>query len=125
MVRHMPNRSEPPEDLVEVFKALADGTRVAVVERLSIGPASATVLARPFEMALPSFMQHLGVLERAGIVSSHKTGRTRVYQLAPEALLLASTWLAAFRTHWERRLDQLDEVLRTTPEPRPTDQERS
>ena len=125
MVRHMPNRSEPPEDLVEVFKALADGTRVAVVERLSIGPASATVLARPFEMALPSFMQHLGVLERAGIVTSHKTGRTRVYQLAPEALLLASTWLAAFRTHWERRLDQLDEVLRTTPEPRPTDQERS
>jgi DNA-binding transcriptional ArsR family regulator len=125
MVRCMPNRSEPPEDLVDVFKALADGTRLAVVERLSIGPASATVLARPFEMALPSFMQHLGVLERAGIVSSHKTGRTRVYQLAPEALLLASTWLAAFRTHWERRLDQLDEVLRTTPEPRPTDQERS
>ena len=125
MVRHMPNRPEPPEDLVEVFKALADGTRLAVVERLSIGPASATVLARPFEMALPSFMQHLGVLERAGIVTSHKTGRTRVYQLAPEALLLASTWLAAFRTHWERRLDQLDEVLRTAPEHRPTDQERS
>ena len=121
----MPNRSEPKEDLVDVFKALADGTRLAVVERLSIGPASATALARPFEMALPSFMQHLGVLERAGVVTSHKTGRTRVYQLAPDALLLASTWLAAFRTHWERRLDQLDEVLLTTPEPRPTEQERS
>jgi DNA-binding transcriptional ArsR family regulator len=121
----MPNRPTPRDDLVEVFKALADGTRLAVVERLSIEPASATVLARPFEMALPSFMQHLGVLERAGIVTSHKSGRSRVYQLAPEALLLASTWLAAFRTHWERRLDQLDEVLRTAAQPRPTDQERS
>src|SRR6187431_580500 len=125
MVRHVPQRSPIEPSLATVFQALSDPTRLAVVERLSIGPASATELARPFEMALPSFMQHLGVLERAGIVTSHKTGRTRVYQLAPEALLLASTWLAAFRTHWERRLDQLDEVLRTAPEHRPTDQERS
>lgn len=94
-----------------VFQALADPTRVAVVERLSIGPASASELARPFDMALPSFMQHLGVLERARVVTSHKTGRTRVFQLAPDALLLASTWLSAFRNHWERRLDQLDELL--------------
>ena len=77
-----------------MFQALSDPTRLAVVERLSIGPASATELARPFEMALPSFMQHLGVLERAGIVTSHKTGRTRVFQLAPDSLELASAWLA-------------------------------
>lgn len=118
----MPKRSVPRDDLVDVFKALADGTRLAVVERLSISPASATELARPFEMALPSFMQHLGVLERSGIVTSHKTGRTRVYQLAPDALLLASTWLSAFRSHWERRLDQLDEVLRASA---PSDLNRS
>ena len=113
----MPNRSGHREDLVDVFKALADGTRLAVVERLSIGPASASELARPFEMALPSFMEHLGVLERVGVVTSRKTGRTRVYQLAPDALLLASTWLSAFRNHWERRLDQLDELLAPTTSP--------
>ena len=106
---------------MEVFKALSDMTRLAVVERLSIGPASATELARPFGMALPSFMQHLGVLERAGVVTSHKTGRTRVYQLAPAALRSASTWLSTFRNHWERRLDQLDNLLLASHE---TDQER-
>ena len=107
-----------------MFKALSDTTRLAVVERLSIGPASASELARPFEMALPSFMQHLGVLERAGIVTSQKSGRTRVYQLAPEALRSASTWLATFRNHWERRLDQLDRLLATgTDTDTDTDQE--
>lgn len=103
-----------------VFQALSDPTRLAVVERLSIGPASVTELARPFEMALPSFMQHLGVLAHAGIVTSHKTGRTRVFQLAPAALQLAAAWLATFRNHWERRLDQLDELLLATERSRPT-----
>ena len=101
-------------DLPGIFHALADPTRLAVVERLSVAPASASELARPFTMALPSFMQHMGVLEAAGIVSSHKSGRTRTYQLAPGALQLASAWLAEFRNHWERRLDQLDHLLITT-----------
>jgi DNA-binding IclR family transcriptional regulator len=74
-------------------------------------------------------MQHMGVLERAGIVSSHKSGRTRTYQLAPGALQLASAWLSEFRNHWERKLDQLDHLLVTdescaarpgTPSPTPT-----
>lgn len=108
-------RSDEPA-LVMVFRALSDATRLAVIERLSIGPASATVLARPFEMALPSFMQHLGVLEHAGLVTSHKTGRTRVYQLAPEALRTASEWMSTFRTHWDRRLDQLDNLFSTRTE---------
>ncbi len=111
MVRHVPQRSPIEPSLATVFQALSDPTRRAVVERLSSGPASATELARPFEMALPSFMQHLGVLERAGIATSHKTGRTRVFQLAPGSLELASAWLATFRNHWERRLDQLDQLL--------------
>lgn len=80
---------------------------------------STTALARPFGMALPSFTQHLGVLERAGIVSSQKTGRVRIYQLAPDALRLAEEWLAAHRNHWERRLDQLDELLLGTQPPSP------
>ena len=115
----MPNRSAPDQPVAEVFKALSDPTRLAVVERLSIAPASVTELARPFEMALPSFIQHLGVLARAGIVTSHKTGRTRVFQLAPAALELAAAWLATFRNHWERRLDQLDQLLLAGERSRP------
>ena len=65
-------------------------------------------------MALPSFMQHMAVLEHHAIVTSHKQGRVRTYQLAPGALQLASAWLAEFRNHWERKLDQLDHLLITT-----------
>ncbi len=110
----MPQHQSIASALPDIFHALADPTRLAVVERLSVSPASATELAKPFAMALPSFMQHMGVLERGGIVTSHKTGRTRTYQLAPGSLQLASAWLAEFRNHWERRLDQLDQLLITT-----------
>lgn len=110
----MPNRSLVDDELPRIFQALADPSRLAVIERLSIAPASATELARPFAMALPSFMQHMSVLERAGIVTSHKTGRTRTYQLAPGALRMAAAWLAEFRGHWERKLDQLDHLLVST-----------
>ena len=96
-----------------VFKALADPTRMSVVERLSVAPASVGELARPFDMTLPSFMQHLSMLERAGIVSSHKTGRTRVYQLTADGLTPAGDWVGTYRNHWHRRLDQLDRLLTT------------
>jgi DNA-binding transcriptional ArsR family regulator len=109
----MPKHPRVDPALPEIFNALADPTRLAVVQRLSIAPASASELAEPFAMALPSFMQHMGVLERAGIVTSHKSGRTRTYQLGPGALQLASAWLAEFRNHWERKLDQLDHLLIT------------
>jgi len=113
IVRHIPNQQDRTE-LASIFKALADPTRLAVVERLSIGPAGATELARPFAMALPSFLQHLDVLEHAGIVSSHKAGRTRIYQLTVNPLTEAGAWLSTHRSHWHRRLDQLDELLTTT-----------
>jgi DNA-binding transcriptional ArsR family regulator len=104
----MPNQ---PADLTRVFHALADPTRRAVLERLSLGPAAMTELARPFPMALPSFYQHLGVLEECGLVRSHKTGRVRTYQLSTQPLRDAQDWMAAQRDTWERRLDQLDEYL--------------
>ena len=69
-----------------MFHALVDSSRRAMVERLSRGPASVSELARPFEMALPTIVQHLGVLEAAGIVSSTKVGRVRTYQLVPGAM---------------------------------------
>lgn len=103
----MPNHSR----LGPVFQALADPTRRAIVERLSRGPASVTELAQPFAMALPSFVQHLAVLERAGLVRSTKQGRVRTYRLETGTLNEAVDWLAAQRSVWERRLDQLDQFL--------------
>lgn len=91
----------------KIFHALADPTRCAVVERLCLGPASTTELAQPFKMALPSFTQHLKVLEDAGLVASQKEGRTRLYKLTPEPMYEAEDWMAAQRTLWEKRLDRL------------------
>lgn len=97
--------------LDRVFHALADPTRRKAIERLATGPASTSQLAEPFDMALPSFTQHLGVLERAGLVTSTKKGRVRTYRLAPAALEIADGWLTEQRRLWERRLDQLDQLL--------------
>lgn len=95
----------------EVFRALADPTRREVMERLTLGPASTTTLAEPFRMALPSFLQHLSVLERAGLVTSTKQGRTRTWEVSRVGLDTAQGWLAERRRLWERRLDQLDQFL--------------
>ncbi len=108
-MRHMPNQSAR---LGHVFQALADPTRRAVVEKLGRGPASTSELARPFRMALPSFLQHLEMLERSGLVRSRKKGRTRTYRLTPQPLELAGEWLSKQRSMWERRLDQLDNLLK-------------
>jgi DNA-binding transcriptional ArsR family regulator len=94
-----------------VFKALADPTRLAVVERLGRGPAATSELADEFDMALPSFLQHLKVLEESGLVASHKRGRVRTYRLTPGPLQEAEHWLTEQRDAWERRLDRLDEHL--------------
>lgn len=112
----MPNRSARLND---VFKALADPTRRAVLERLGRGPGSMTELARPFAMALPSFSQHLQVLERCGLVRSRKRGRVRTYRLSPRPLAVVEHWLDRQRRRWERRLDQLDNHLQTMKEQQP------
>jgi DNA-binding transcriptional ArsR family regulator len=104
--------------LDQVFHALADPTRRRVVERLVTGSASTSELARPFDMALPSFTQHLKVLEGAGLVTSTKQGRVRTYRLAPAALALADGWMADQRRLWEQRLDQLDTFLDNLKEKR-------
>lgn len=95
------------------FRALADPTRRAVVERLCRGPASMTELSQPFPIKLPTFSKHLGVLEECGLVKSAKVGRVRTYKLVPKRLSDAEQWLSRQRRLWERRLDQLDEYLKT------------
>ena len=95
----------------QIFHALADPTRRAVIERLSLGSATVSQLASPFTMALPSFVQHLGVLEKSGLVHSKKTGRVRTYHLEPETIQQVEHWLSTQRHIWETRLDQLDSYL--------------
>ena len=109
----MPNHSA---ELDRVFQALADPTRRAVLQRLSLGPAATSELAQPFRMALPSFSQHLDVLENCGLVRSRKTGRVRTYRLAPQPLKAAEHWMARQRAIRERRLDQLDNHLKELKE---------
>jgi DNA-binding transcriptional ArsR family regulator len=97
--------------LNRVFQALADPTRRAVLERLSSGPAPMSELAQPFRMALPSFSQHLDVLENCGLVRSRKKGRVRTYQLAPKPLKAAESWMVEQRAIWETRINQLESYL--------------
>ncbi len=98
-----------------LFHALSDGTRRAIVERLERSPASVSVIAEPFDAALPTILEHLRVLERAGVVSSEKVGRVRTYQLVPDALVPANRWIVRQRRPQERRLDRLGDHLATPP----------
>lgn len=95
------------------FQALAHPARRAVVARLARGPAAVSELAEPFDMALPSFLEHLRALERAGLVRSRKQGRVRTLRLVPGRLESARGWLDEQREQWSRRLDQLDLYLQT------------
>jgi len=97
--------------LDDVFHALGDVTRRAVLERLARGPTSVSELAAPFSMALPSFVQHLTVLERSGLITSTKEGRVRTCRIKPKQLQRAETWLTDHRAMWATRLDQLDDYV--------------
>ena len=110
--RAEPAHRTPPAAVVDgIFRALSDPTRRDVVARLSAKPASVSELAAPYRMAMPSFLEHLKVLEASGLVSSEKRGRVRTYQLSSERLKVAEDWLSRQRRLWERRLDQLDAYL--------------
>ena len=111
----MPNQTA---QLDRVFQALADPTRRAVLEQLSQGPAAVSVLAEPFRMALPSFLQHLRVLEDCGLVRSKKTGRVRTFRVVVRPMQAAEGWLAHQRSLWERRLDQFDTYVQSPKEKR-------
>lgn len=104
----MPYHSAP---LDLAFHALSDPTRRAVVSRLADAEASVSDLAEPFNMALPSFVQHLKVLEDCGLIASEKRGRSRWCRLVPERFVEAANWMEAERRRWAERLDQLEVYL--------------
>ena len=95
-------------DLDGAFAALADPTRRAIVSRLCEGPKSVSELSEPFDMALPSLLKHVRVLERSGLVSSEKTGRVRTCRIEPHALQEAQSWIHRHVTEWEKRLDRME-----------------
>ncbi|MEN8891326.1 ArsR/SmtB family transcription factor [Planktotalea arctica] len=93
--------------LDQIFFALADPTRRAVVERLSQGAAPVSELHAPHDMALPTFLRHLKVLEDSGLTHSEKTGRVRTVSIKPDQLGTLENWLKEQRSTWEQRLDRL------------------
>ncbi|MGE0803011.1 MAG: ArsR/SmtB family transcription factor [Lautropia sp.] len=96
------------EDLDAIFQSLADPTRRAVVTRLGRGSASITDLAKPFQMALPSFMKHIRQLEGSGLIRTHKHGRVRICTIEENKFVMIEAWLKEQRTLWEARLDRLE-----------------
>ena len=96
----------------DVFYALSNSTRRKVLEQLSSGPATVSELAAPFDMKLPSFVQHLSVLEESRLVKSKKRGRVRTYEIVPERFKVAEEWLSERRREWEERLDRFDHYVK-------------
>lgn len=95
-------------DLDRTFSALADPTRRAIVSRLCDGPKSVSELSEPFDLALPSLLKHVRVLERSGLVSSEKAGRVRTCRIEPHALQATQAWLHRHIAAWEERLDRME-----------------
>lgn len=105
----------PDADLDPLFHALADPTRRRLVERLGRGEHTVSELAAPLAMSLPAVSKHLGVLERAGLLTRRREGRHHRLQLVPEGLQPALGWLEQHRRLWEGSFDQLDAYLKDQP----------
>lgn len=108
IVSHMANYSPA---LDSIFHALADPTRRAVINRLGRGAATVSELVKPFDMALPSFMKHLGVLESSGLIVTRKSGRVRTCTLKPKKLAAAERWFEEQHAIWKNRYENLDNLL--------------
>jgi DNA-binding transcriptional ArsR family regulator len=98
-------------DIARVFNALGDPTRRAIVERVSEGPVSVSDLAKPLKMTLAAVVQHIQVLEAGGLVHTKKVGRVRTCALRAKGFDLASSWINARQSLWEKRLDSLGALL--------------
>lgn len=100
-----------PARLDRQFFALSDATRRALVERLAKGPASVSELVDPLDLAMPSVVKHLAVLEDGELVESEKSGRVRTYRLSPNAFALIEHWVGLRKSRLQAQFDRLDRVL--------------
>ena len=99
-------------DLDQTLSALADPTRRAILQRLSVGEARVTELAAPFPISLNSVSKHIRILERARLVARRRAGREHFLSLNPAPLDSAAAWINDQQALWIRRLDALDELLK-------------
>lgn len=99
------------EPLDGIFQSLADSTRRAVLGRLGQGPASVSELAKPFGMALPSFMKHIRFLEGSGLIRTRKEGRVRTCTIEQKPFAAVESWLSEQRALWEGRTDRLEQFV--------------
>src|SRR5207247_9052516 len=106
MFNHMVDRHR--DHLGDVFAAIADPTRRAIVQMLARRPATISEIARPFPVSFNAVSKHVMVLERAGLVEREIKGRERVCRLRTRALRCANAWLEQYRQFWELRLDALE-----------------
>ncbi|MBD3884760.1 winged helix-turn-helix transcriptional regulator [Phormidium tenue FACHB-886] len=104
-----------PVASADVFQAIADPTRRAILDRLRAGEQPVKELAEPFEMSLPAISQHLQILCNAGLVSQQKSGRHRLYRLNPVPLQQVSEWVACYEPFWQQKLDALGAYLEENP----------
>ena len=110
LLSHMTN------NLDAIFSALGDPTRRVVVEQLTQGPQPVGILYTQHDMALPTFLRHLKVLEASGLVKSHKAGRVRTVHLEAMQMETIQTWITAQRRLWGNRLDKLQALAEMTEE---------
>ena len=109
------------DELSITFAALADPTRRAILERLSIGEATVMELAQPFELSLPGVSKHLKVLQRAGLVTQGRKAQWRPCKLDAERLKDVANWVEHYRDQWEERFDRIDDYLRELQKEEPKD----
>src|ERR1700733_3055853 len=98
----------------DVFRAIADPTRRAILDRLRVGAVPVNVLAADFEQTRPAISKHLRVLRDSRLVTETKVGRERLYELNPEPLAKAASWLEGYRGFWQRNLTSLKRYLEET-----------
>ncbi len=108
------------DPLSQIFGALADPTRRAILARLTAGEASVSDLAKPFlgEMSLPAVTKHLKVLEKAGLISKGRDAQWRPCRINGEPFKDVVGWLEQYRTFWEESFDRLEEYLKTVTKPK-------
>ena len=108
----------PGDPLSDVFSALSDPTRRAILSQLTKGDATVAELAAPFTVSQPAISRHLKVLERAGLITRHRRSTSRLSHLQAEPLREAIAWLERYREYWDESYDRLDALLATLPDDR-------
>ena len=95
----------------DIFQAIADPTRRAILDQLQQGEQPVKQLAEPFAISLPAISQHLHVLCDVGLVTQQRSGRQRIYRLNPAPLKQVSDWVSQYEQFWKTKLDALGDYL--------------